>query len=158
LGIGTGLFARFFLDVFRDLCWRNGKDYYHRLTYIAADNSQRMLDDVVRHGVLANHPGRYRMRRVDALHPDQLLNDVAFMQARQATSTAAGIGQAGNGQAGGMHAGRPFRAVFLNYLLDCLPAAALEWDDKEVRQLYVRTCVGRNVVLADYTDLTVQQL
>src|SRR6266581_1707651 len=55
---------------------------------------------------------------------------------------------------------RVLRAVFLNYLLDCLPAAMLEWDSDstEVRQLYVRTCVGRNVRLADYTDLTAQQL
>src|SRR6266581_757504 len=55
---------------------------------------------------------------------------------------------------------RVLRAVFLNYLLDCLPAAMLEWDSDstEVRQLYVRTCVGRNVRLADYTDLTPKQL
>ena len=26
------------------------------------------------------------------------------------------------------HGGKPFRAVFLNYLLDCLPAAVLEME------------------------------
>src|ERR1700690_4066092 len=31
LGIGVGLFARFFLDRFRELCRQNGKDYYDRL-------------------------------------------------------------------------------------------------------------------------------
>src|SRR4029077_10194365 len=40
----------------------------------------------------------------------------------------------------------------------CLPAAALEWDGEQVRQLHVRTCGGRNVNLADYTDLTAQEL
>jgi tetratricopeptide (TPR) repeat protein len=50
------------------------------------------------------------------------------------------------------------RAVFLNYLLDCLPAAVLQWEGEEVRQLFVRTCVARNVRLADYTDLTAEQL
>src|SRR6516225_11081051 len=46
LGIGVGLFARYFLDAFRDLCVRHAKDYYDRLTYIAADRSARMLMDV----------------------------------------------------------------------------------------------------------------
>src|SRR6516165_1922791 len=75
LGIGVGLFARFFLDNFRDLCAKNKKDYYDRLCYIAADKSERMLLDVCRHGVLANHPGRYRVRQVDAMEPGKLIND-----------------------------------------------------------------------------------
>src|SRR5207249_458297 len=81
---------------------RRHKDYYDRLCYIAADRSRRMLLDVLRHGVLANHPGRCRVRLVDALEPDAALpGDVMFRA----------------------HRGRPLRAVFLNYLLDCLPAA-----------------------------------
>src|SRR5207253_2383033 len=67
LGIGVGLFARYFLDAFRDICHDNKKDYYDRLCYIAADRSARMLMDVCRHGVLAQHPGRYRLRLVDAM-------------------------------------------------------------------------------------------
>jgi tetratricopeptide (TPR) repeat protein len=55
-------------------------------------------------------------------------------------------------------AGKPLQAVFLNYLLDCLPAASLEFDGDKVRQLCVRTCVARNVRLEDFTDLTTQQL
>ncbi len=55
------------------------------------------------------------------------------------------------------HEGR-LRAVFLNYLLDCLPAAVLHFDGDAVRQLCVRTCVARKVRLADYTDLTADQL
>jgi tetratricopeptide (TPR) repeat protein len=136
LGIGVGLFARYFLDAFRDLCEQHGKDYYDRLTYIAADRSERMLRDVARHGVLAHHPGRYRLRLVDALDPAPLAHDLMF-----------------RGQTG-----RPLQAVFLNYLLDCLPAASLEVQDGQARQLCVRTCVARNVRLADYTDLTVPQL
>jgi tetratricopeptide (TPR) repeat protein len=136
LGIGVGLFARFFLDAFRDLCARHNKDYYERVTYIAADRSQRMLLDVSRHGVFANHPGRYRLRLVDALDPAPLLQDLMF-----------------RGQPA-----RPLRAVFLNYLLDCLPAAVLQLDADQVKQLCVRTCVARNIRLADYTDLTAKQL
>jgi hypothetical protein len=57
LGIGVGLFARYFLDRVRELSDKAKKDYYHRLTYIAADCSERMLLDVARHGVLGNHLG-----------------------------------------------------------------------------------------------------
>src|SRR5262249_31768433 len=39
LGIGVGLFARFFLDSFRDLCRVHGKGYYERLHYVAGDRS-----------------------------------------------------------------------------------------------------------------------
>ncbi|MDB5307993.1 MAG: hypothetical protein JWO38_2195 [Gemmataceae bacterium] len=110
LGIGVGLFARFFLDAFRALCGRRGKDYYHRLCYVAADHSEAMLADIERHGIFSNHPGRTRLRRVDARCPErELARDPLF---------------------GGL-APRPFRAVFLNYLLDCLPAT--------VRELQVRT-------------------
>jgi hypothetical protein len=91
---------------------------------------------VLRHGVLAEHPGRYRVRKVDALKPEETLPHEPGLR--------------------GMP--RPFRAVFLNYLLDCLPAAALQWEGEQVQQLHVRTCVGRNVNLADYTDLSPQQL
>jgi len=64
--------------------------------------------------------------------------------------------------AGDRHAFRgrekPLRAVFLNYLLDCLPAAVLNLEEEQVRELHVRTCVARSVKLADYTDLTPEQL
>ncbi len=137
LGIGVGLFARYFLDAFRDLCDRHQRDYYDRLTYIAADRSERMLRDVARHGVLAGHPGRYRLRLVDAMAPEERLpRDVMFR--------------------GGPE--KPLRAVFLNYLLDCLPAAPLEFEGNQARQLCVRTCLARNVHLADHTDLTAKQL
>ncbi len=73
LGIGVGLFARYFLDSMRELSRRHGKDYYDRLTYIAADRSERMLHDVLRHGVLGGHPGRYCVRQVDAMEPEAAL-------------------------------------------------------------------------------------
>src|SRR5205809_118756 len=69
LGIGVGLFARFFLDAFRDLCGQHGKDYYERLRYVAADRSEKMLLDACRHGTFFNHPGRYLLRVADALCP-----------------------------------------------------------------------------------------
>lgn len=139
LGIGVGLFARFFLDHFQTLCEKNSKDYYERLVYIAADRSERMLTDVIRHGVLSQHPGRYRIRTVDAMVPDRdLLHDVMFTNHPRKD--------------------RPFRAVFLNYLLDCLPAAVIQLDGDDVKELHVRTCVARNVKLEDFTDMSVEQI
>ncbi len=139
LGIGVGLFARFFLDHFQELCEKSGKDYYDRLTYVAADRSERMLQDVIRHGVLAQHPGRYRLRVVDAMTPDkELPYDVSFVNHPRKD--------------------RPFRAVFLNYLLDCLPASVLQIDGDTIKELHVRTCVARNVKLEDFTDMSVEQL
>jgi len=134
LGIGVGLFARYFLDNFRELCRKNHKDYYDRLCYIAADRSPRMLQDVLRmecwqsSGPLSGAAGGCHVRTI-------------FSMTRCFT------------------AGRASRSGrVLNYLLDCLPAAVLEMDDKEVRQLCVRTCVGRNVRLGDFTDMSLEML
>src|SRR5205823_2926332 len=105
LGLGVGLFARFFLDAFQELCRRRGADYYQRLGYVAGDRSPAMLADAARHGIFAHHPGRYRLRVVDAGRPEQaLLADAALAP----------------------QAPHPLRAVFLNYVLDCLPATVLE--------------------------------
>lgn len=130
LGIGVGLFARFFLDAFRQLCRDRAKDYYGRLRYIAADRSEQMLRDAAQHGIFANHPGRYRLCKIDAVHPYPDLQQ-EFVHSKLPE--------------------RPFRAVFLNYLLDCLPSSVLEADDRGTRQLCVRTCLARGVELADYT-------
>src|SRR5207244_743617 len=104
LGIGVGLFARYFLDWFRALCDREAKDYYDRLCYVAADRSPRMLRDAARAGVFVGHPGRYRLRVIDALNPAPGL--FADADVRECGA-------------------RPLRAVFLNYLLDCLPACVV---------------------------------
>jgi tetratricopeptide (TPR) repeat protein len=137
LGIGVGLFARLFLDAFRQRCRQDGKDYYDRFCYIAADRSPRMLLDLCRHGVLARHAGHYCVRQIDAMEPEQALNrDLLFRN----------------------HKGPPLRACFLNYLLDCLPAAVLDIDGDQVKELHVRTVVARGIDLADHTDLTAEQL
>jgi hypothetical protein len=147
LGIGVGLFARYFLDHVQELSRKHRKDYYHRLIYTAADRSERMLTDVLRHGILARHPGRYRARQIDAMQPEVLGRDVTYQSPHPQP-----LSQGERGE------GKPFRAVFLNYLLDCLPAAVLRFEGDEVQQLHVRTCVARNVKLGDYTDLNAEQL
>jgi tetratricopeptide (TPR) repeat protein len=137
LGIGVGLFARFFLDRFRQICDERGKDYYDRIHYVAADYSEQMLRDAGRHGIFANHPGRYLFRAANALCPERtLVGDPIF----------------------GAMADRPFPAIFLNYLLDCLPATVLRLGGEEIQQLCVRTCLARGIQLNEYTDATVEDL
>src|ERR1051325_6237294 len=137
LGIGVGLFARFFLDHFKELCHKNKKDFYDRLFYVAGDRSERMLLDALRHGVFGSHLGRIGVHYVDALKPEETLAKNARFHGQD-------------------H--KPFRAVFLNYLLDCLPASVVEIDGDNVKELCVRTCLARNVRLSEFTDLTIEQL
>jgi tetratricopeptide (TPR) repeat protein len=136
LGIGVGLFARFFLDEFQNLCLKNGEDYYDRLCYVAGDYSDRMLRDGSKNGVFANHPGRFYLRVVNALDPvADLQRDFQFCESP-----------------------RPFQAVFLNYLLDCLPATVLRFSDSDIAQLFVRTCLARGVDLAQHTKMSAEEL
>jgi len=137
IGIGIGLFARFFLDTFQALCEQNDKDYYDRLMYVAGDYSQAMLQDAGRHGIFASHPSRYVLRVVDAFAPEEAVKlDPLFAR----------LGS------------RPFRAVFLNYMLDCLPATVLQIDGPEVRHLCVRTYLARGANLKGHSDLTIEDL
>ncbi|VTR91661.1 tetratricopeptide repeat protein : Uncharacterized protein OS=Delftia acidovorans CCUG 274B GN=HMPREF9701_05386 PE=4 SV=1: TPR_16 [Gemmata massiliana] len=151
LGIGLGLFARYFLDAFRDLCIARGADYYDRITYVAADYSERMLLDAVRRGTFQNHPGRYVLRVIDALDPQTAILCDPLLQG--ATD-------------------RPLSAVFLNYVLDCLPTTVLcagpeltvgapcstVYAHGSLHQLCVRTCLARGVDLREYTEYTCTDL
>lgn len=137
LGVGTGLFSRYFLDSIRDLCSQHGKDYYDRLCYVATDQSERMLEDIGRRGVLANHAGHYRLAVLDAIRPDKGL--------------ASAIAKADC-------VDRPFRAVFVNYLLDILPCAVINVADGEARQLCVRTSLARTVDLSQHTPLNAEDI
>lgn len=126
LGVGAGLFAKYFLDAFARLCRDNAKDYYDRLVYIAADRSERMLQDLEAHNLLSVHAGHYEIALLDATR----------LRAADIRQHTPGI-----------------RAVFLNYVLDSLPAAMLEIDSGETRQLYLRTCLARSANLKDHTRL-----
>jgi Tfp pilus assembly protein PilF len=129
LGIGSGLFARYFLDHFRTLCNQHGKDFYGRLHYLATDISERMVADVERLGTLAGHRDRYRVAKLDAL---RLADDLRPLLWESDTGP------------------RRVRAVFVNYLLDNLPMTALRFDDDGPKQLYVRTCLARDIDYDEY--------
>lgn len=114
-GVGIGLFARGFLDALRGLCDGQGKDYYHRLVFVAADRSEIMLADVRRHGLLSAHSKHVCYAKADVV---QL--EFEWLDPESAPTCS-------------------FDAVFLNYLLDCLPSAVVRNREGTIEQLVVRT-------------------
>jgi tetratricopeptide (TPR) repeat protein len=135
LGVGLGLFARYFLDTFRELCLRHGRDYYQRFCYIAADSSERMLNHLEAHRVLEQHAGHYRLSLVDAMNPRFDLTE------GPAESLSGAV-----------------RAIFLNYVLDSLPAAVLKLDGEKISQLCLRTYLARGIDIRDHTKLGAEDL
>ena len=129
VGAGLGLFARGLLSAFRDLCLAREADYYGRLRYIVTDKSERMVDALRRSHVLDAHDGRIELRRLDALD----------------------VGDA-------LEASGPLHAAFFNYVLDSLPATVLRADESGLRELCVETRLARKAKLADYTDMSVDEI
>jgi len=125
IGVGTGLFARYFLDALRDICIVHTKDYYDRLIYVATDWSERSLSDLQRHGVLAGHSERCEIRIADALNAGLCLDspDVSF------------------------------RAIFMNYLLDSLPSTVLKKDEDGMKEMRIRTDLPPDIDLSDYASI-----
>lgn len=113
-GSGSCLFARGFVRAFERICRQHGTDYCDRLWYVAADHSEAMLRDAERYGVLPKN-GRVLLALADAVKQDFVwLNG----EPEQAIS---------------------FDAIFLNYLLDCLPAAMLRRAGSTIEELHVQT-------------------
>jgi hypothetical protein len=129
LGPGSGLFAKLLLDSFKRRCREQGRDYYDRLTLVLADRSQAMLDAIEAHRLLAEHEGRYELLHSDPERPAQAAAGPAALH-----------------------------AVFLNYVLDSLPASVLRRTEHGIEQLYVRICLERDATLSDYTPLTLERV
>jgi tetratricopeptide (TPR) repeat protein len=66
VGAGSGLFARYFLDEFRDLCRRHGHDFYDRLRFHVTDRSPGSVKYWSEHGVFGEHGGRVTSAVCDA--------------------------------------------------------------------------------------------
>jgi len=122
------VFAKLLLDALRRRCGELGRDYYDRITLVLADSSRAMLEAIASGGLLAEHGGRYELVQSDPSRPEQ----------------AAGEDE--------------LHAVFLNYVLDSLPASILRRTEDGVEQLCIRTCLARGVTLADHTALSLAQL
>jgi hypothetical protein len=128
LGPGSGLFAKLLLDELRRLRDAHGVGAYERVTLVLADSSRAMLDAIEANRVLAGHEGHYELVHSDPGRPEQ---------------------------AGG---GGELHAVFLNYVLDSLPASVVRRGDAGPEQLCARTRVAPGAALADYTELSLEDL
>jgi tetratricopeptide (TPR) repeat protein len=129
LGPGSGVFAKLLLDDLRRRCREQQRDYYERMTLILADSSRAMLDAIAANGVLSEHEGHYELVHSDPFRPAH-----------------AAAGQDG------------LRAVFLNYVLDSLPASVVRRAETGIEQLCVRICLDRDVALEDYTALSLAEV
>jgi tetratricopeptide (TPR) repeat protein len=72
LGAGTGLFARYFLDEFRDLCLRGARDFYDRLSFCVTDSSPRTVEQWSERGIFREHAAHVETRTLDASAPDAI--------------------------------------------------------------------------------------
>ncbi len=136
LGAGTGLFARFFLDAFENICRHEKADYYHRLQYLVTDNSPRTVEQWQERGMFAPHAPQCALAVCNALQPGtvHLLSGEPLLL-------------------------QDIQAIFCNYLLDVLPAAVVRNGESGPEQLTVRTCLlDDSAIVAQYTPLSLQEL
>src|SRR5687767_13409944 len=51
MGAGSGLFARYFLDSFREICAQEGAGFYDHLVYLVSDLSPRSVEQWMEKGI-----------------------------------------------------------------------------------------------------------
>lgn len=122
-GAGSCLFARGFLLAFARLSRERGRHYHERLTYVVADHSRPMLEDAQRCGVF---PEGSRVRLALANAVEQRFEWLD-----------------------GGEPAEQFDGVFLNYLLDCLPATIIRRKGGALEQLLVQTEAAKNAAVSD---------
>jgi hypothetical protein len=121
LGVGSGLFAKLFLDQLRDRSRARGTQDYERTKYLACDSSPGLLEDTRQSGVFAGHE-----ERIERLNlPSQGL------RAALAETAASVVGT--------------IRTVHANYVLDSLPFTILSHRGPDVFELHVRTRLREDV-------------
>lgn len=115
LGVGTGLFAKLFLDQLRDRSTADGTGDYERTRYLICDSSPTLLEDTRRSGVFAEHEDRIERLNlpIEGLH--RALHEVV--------PPSAGA----------------IRVVHANYVLDSLPFTILSQRDSALFELRIRT-------------------
>jgi len=116
LGAGTGLFSRYFLDAFKNMCEAGGRDFYDRLMYFVSDGSPRTVQQWQQWDQFAAHSSHVTIGRCDALNPSRL--HISPDQSIQIDG---------------------LRTVFTNYILDVLPAAVVRSHEGQPQHLCVRT-------------------
>jgi tetratricopeptide (TPR) repeat protein len=136
LGAGTGLFARYFLNSFRDICRQENRDFYDRLTYFISDRSLRACEQWLENGLFSEHTSRVVVGTCTGDRPTEF-------EALEGEITAL----------------TPLQAVFTNYVLDVMPAAIVRMGTTGPEQLCIRTLLTDNeALMSRYAGLTVPEV
>lgn len=114
LGAGTGLFAKYLLDQFKQLCSQRNADYYERLTFYVTEYSANSITHWQKIGLFFEHGQRVVLAACDANEPTALrLLD------------------------GSHHILKNLDMVFCNYILDVLPSTVVKKVDEQWQELEV---------------------
>src|SRR5208337_469218 len=121
LGAGCGLFARYFLNSFADLCKAEKRDWFDHLVYFVTDASRRTVEQWREIGIFADFGPRVEIGTCEASRPE--------------TATTLD--------------GKPLRpdslrCVIANYLLDVLPATIARRGRDGAEELAIRTNLTRS--------------
>jgi len=137
LGAGIGLFARQFLDAFRELCHQAQTDFYDRLIYYVTDHSATTIQQWVDHRVFAPHDAHAVLARCNAMEP------LVLSHTDGQTTSLAGL-----------------QAVFANYILDSLPVSIVRRQGGQAQQLHIRTHLSKQYEnqIKQETSLTYDQI
>jgi tetratricopeptide (TPR) repeat protein len=135
LGAGTGLFARYLLDEFHELCTDRGKDFYERLIFYVSDGSHETVKQWAEFGIYNDHGAHVVTGVCDARLPAQFRT----LDGRTTSLPA-------------------LRAVFANYVLDSLPAAVLRKGPEGPEEQYVRTHLADAERVAQYSRRTIDEI
>jgi len=98
LGSGTGLFARYLLDSFKEICQQEGRDYYHKMRYFITDYSKTTIAQWQEWNIFAKHEDRVVLATCNGINPSEVVT--------------------ANGKVIRLES---IDAVFCNYVLDILP-------------------------------------
>lgn len=136
LGAGCGLFARYFLQAFNQLCQQEGRAFDRQLVYFVTDASERTLAQWRERRMFDAFGAQVVMARCDATRPTEIRLADGRVQSLQA-----------------------LQAVFCNYVLDVLPATVLRRQGERIEELRVRTRLTDNADLVrQYTPLGLEEI
>ncbi len=136
IGAGTGLFARYLLDAFRQRCEQAGRDYYQRLTFHVTDGSATTVQQWHERAIFTEHAEHVVLAVCDAQRPDSCSSPGVATQPLPAP-----------------------RAVFCNYVLDSLAYTVVRRGPGGPEELHVRTRITEDEArLKRYTRLRIDEL
>lgn len=112
VGGGYGVFAKNFIEAFRDICRYEKLDYIDRLVYFFTDFSQKTIDEVQASDTFKEFTGKVRFARFDASKEPEFIDY--------------------------NHEDGYFDLIMANYLLDQLPARIIAKTNTGLKEKYIK--------------------